>query len=58
MWIAYTTKKVDFIIEYLWKYRAMCKKALTHGPVAQMESFDDKIVLLSPPFPIPEWTFV
>jgi hypothetical protein len=37
-----TTKKVDFIVEYLRKYEAICKKALTCGSRAQMELFDEK----------------
>jgi hypothetical protein len=37
-----TTKKVDFLVEYLQDYEAICKKALTRGSVAQMELFDEK----------------
>jgi hypothetical protein len=36
------TKKVDFIVKYLCKYEAMCKKALTRVSGAQMELFDEK----------------
>jgi hypothetical protein len=36
-------KKIDFIVEYLRKYEAICKKALTRGSRAQMELFDEKI---------------
>jgi hypothetical protein len=32
-----TTKKVDFIVEYLHEYEAICKKALTRVSRAQME---------------------
>jgi hypothetical protein len=35
-------KKIDFIVEYLREYEAMCKKALTRGSRAQMELFDEK----------------
>jgi hypothetical protein len=35
-------KKIDFIVEYLREYEAICKKALTRGSVAQMELFDEK----------------
>jgi hypothetical protein len=35
-------QKVDFIFEYLCKYEAICKKALTHGSGAQIELFDEK----------------
>jgi hypothetical protein len=34
-------KKIDF--EYLFEYKAICKKALTRGSRAQMELFDEKI---------------
>jgi hypothetical protein len=37
-----TTKKVNFIVEYLWEYKAICKKALTRVSGAQMELFDEK----------------
>jgi hypothetical protein len=37
-----TTKKVDFIVEYLCEYEAMCKKALTSVSGVQMEMFDEK----------------
>jgi hypothetical protein len=37
-----TTKKVDFIVEYLFEYEAICKKALTRVSGAQMELFDEK----------------
>jgi hypothetical protein len=37
-----TTKKVDFIVEYLYEYEAICKKALTRVSGAQMELFDEK----------------
>jgi hypothetical protein len=37
-----TTKKVDFIVEYLREYEAICKQALTHLSGAQMELFDEK----------------
>jgi hypothetical protein len=37
-----TTKKVDFIIEYLHEYEAICKKASTRVSGAQMELFDEK----------------
>jgi hypothetical protein len=37
-----TTKKVDFIVEYLCKNVAICKKALTRVSGAQMELFDEK----------------
>jgi hypothetical protein len=40
--IPLTTKKIDFIVEYLREYEAICKKALTHGSRAQMELFDEK----------------
>jgi hypothetical protein len=30
-------KKIDFIVEYLREYEAICKKALTRGSKAQME---------------------
>jgi hypothetical protein len=36
------TKKVDFIVEYLREYEAICKKALTHVSGAQMELLDEK----------------
>jgi hypothetical protein len=36
------TKKVDFIVEYLCEYEAMCKMALTCVSGAQMELFDEK----------------
>jgi hypothetical protein len=35
-------KKVDFIVEYLREYEAICKKVLTRGSRAQMELFDEK----------------
>jgi hypothetical protein len=35
-------KKVNFIVEYLWEYEAICKKALTRVSGAQMELFDEK----------------
>jgi hypothetical protein len=35
-------KKIDFIVEYLREYEAVCKKALTRGSRAQMELFDEK----------------
>jgi hypothetical protein len=35
-------KKVDFLVEYLREYEAICKKALTRGSGAQMEFFDGK----------------
>jgi hypothetical protein len=35
-------KKIDFIVEYLREYKAICKKALTRGSRAQMELFDEK----------------
>jgi hypothetical protein len=35
-------KEIDFIVEYLCKYEAICKKALTPGSRAQMELFDEK----------------
>jgi hypothetical protein len=35
-------KKIDFIVEYLRKYVAICKKALTRGSRVQMELFDEK----------------
>jgi hypothetical protein len=35
-------KKIDFIVEYLREYEAICKKALTHGPRAQIELFYEK----------------
>jgi hypothetical protein len=35
-------KKVDFIVEYLREYEAICKKALTRVSGAQMELFDEK----------------
>jgi hypothetical protein len=38
-----TTKKIDFIAEYLREYQAICKKALTRVSGAQMELFDEKI---------------
>jgi hypothetical protein len=37
-----TTKKVEFIVEYLRKYKAICKKALTCVSGAQLELFDEK----------------
>jgi hypothetical protein len=37
-----TTKKVDFIVEYLREYKAICKKALTGVSGAQMELYDEK----------------
>jgi hypothetical protein len=37
-----TTKKVDFIVEYLREYEAICKKALFRVSGAQMELFDEK----------------
>jgi hypothetical protein len=37
-----TTKKVEFIVEYLREYEAICKKALTRVSEAQMELFDEK----------------
>jgi hypothetical protein len=37
-----TIKKVDFTIEYLCKYEAICKIALTRGSGAQKELFDEK----------------
>jgi hypothetical protein len=33
---------VDFLVEYLCEYEAICKKTLTCGPGAQMELFDEK----------------
>jgi hypothetical protein len=38
-----TTKKADFIVEYLFEYEAICKKALTRVSGAQIELFDEKI---------------
>jgi hypothetical protein len=35
-------EKIDFIVEYLFEYEVVCKKALTPGPRAQMELFDEK----------------
>jgi hypothetical protein len=35
-------EKMDFIVEYLREYEAICKKALTWGSRAQMELFDEK----------------
>jgi hypothetical protein len=35
-------KKIDFIVEYLRKFEAICKKALARGSGAQMELFDEK----------------
>jgi hypothetical protein len=35
-------KKIEFIVEYLRKYEARCKKALNRGPRAQMELLDEK----------------
>jgi hypothetical protein len=35
-------KKFDLIVEYLREYKAICKKALTHGSRAQIELFDEK----------------
>jgi hypothetical protein len=40
--IPLTTKKVDFTVEYLSKYYAIFKKALTRGPGAQIEFFDKR----------------
>jgi hypothetical protein len=37
-----TTKTVDFLVEYLSEYKAICKKALTRGSGAQLEMFDEK----------------
>jgi hypothetical protein len=37
-----TNNKVNFIIEYLCKYEAICRKALTSRPGAKMEFFDEK----------------
>jgi hypothetical protein len=39
---ALTTKKVNFKVECLCKYEAICKKALAQGSGAQMELFDEK----------------
>jgi hypothetical protein len=36
------TKKVDFIVEYLREYEAICKKALTRVSGTQMEFLDEK----------------
>jgi hypothetical protein len=33
---------IDFIVEYLCEYEAICKKALTRISGAQMELFDEK----------------
>jgi hypothetical protein len=35
-------KKIDFIVEYLREYEAICKKALTRRSRAEMELFDEK----------------
>jgi hypothetical protein len=35
-------KKIDFIVEYLREFEAICKKALARGSGAQMELFDEK----------------
>jgi hypothetical protein len=47
-------KKINFIVEYLREYDAICKKALTRGSRAQMELFDEKnqrsIISLEGPF--------
>jgi hypothetical protein len=37
-----TIKKVEFIVEYLREYEAICNKALTRVSGAQMELFDEK----------------
>jgi hypothetical protein len=37
-----TTKKVNFIVEYLREYEAICKKALTGVSGAQMKLLDEK----------------
>jgi hypothetical protein len=37
-----TTEKVDFIVEHLREYEAICKKALTRVSWAQMELFEKK----------------
>jgi hypothetical protein len=35
--------KIDFIVEYLREFEAICKKVLAPGSGAQMELFDEKI---------------
>jgi hypothetical protein len=35
-------KKIDFIVEYLREYEAICKKAIILWSRAQMELFDEK----------------
>jgi hypothetical protein len=42
LWSAVSTKKVDFIVEHLREYKAICKKALTHVSGAQIELFYEK----------------
>jgi hypothetical protein len=37
-----TTKKVEFLVEYLREYEVICKKALTRVSGAKMELFDEK----------------
>jgi hypothetical protein len=37
-----TTNKVDYLVEYLREYEAICKKALTRVSGAQLELFDEK----------------
>jgi hypothetical protein len=34
-------KKIDFIVEYLCEFEAICKKALARGSGAQMGLFDE-----------------
>jgi hypothetical protein len=35
-------KKIDFIVEYLCEYKAICKTALTRGSRSEIELFDEK----------------
>jgi hypothetical protein len=37
-----TTKKVDFIVDYLHEYEAICKQVLTRVSGAQVELFYEK----------------
>jgi hypothetical protein len=35
-------QNIDFIVEYLREFEAICKKALAHGSGAHIELFDEK----------------
>jgi hypothetical protein len=37
-----TTNKVDFVVQFLREYKAICKKALICVSGAQIELFDEK----------------